>query len=111
VKTVIQKKRGRPPKGRDPLVPVRLPVELVHKIDDWARKYEGMNRSVAIRCLLEFGLRTPRAKREQVRDPKDLAFELLKGKTYKLPKMPKSAVEEAVARAMRTSAMKRKTRE
>ena len=87
METVIQKKRGRPSTGRDPPLPVRLPLKLVQRIDGWAKQYQGMNRSAAVRCLLELGLRTPPAKIKRVKDPKDQrahyerSAELIEGKT------------------------------
>jgi hypothetical protein len=69
--SVKPKKRGRPATGRDPLVNVRLPKELIRKIEVWARDYPGMDRSAAIRCLIGLGLRTPLSKRGNVEDPRD----------------------------------------
>jgi hypothetical protein len=69
-----RKKRGRPPTGHDPVVPVRLPKKLLSDIDAWANvyrnKYElvGMTRSAAIRCLILLGLE--RVSYRAV-DPKD----------------------------------------
>jgi hypothetical protein len=53
----IPKKRGRPPTGRDPVVPVRLPKNLIKNIDSWgARQSEPADsRSEAIRRLVELG--------------------------------------------------------
>jgi len=57
--TVIPKKRGRgrPATGRDPLVALRLPPEMIKAIDDWAAR-NGESRSQAMRALLERGLRS-----------------------------------------------------
>lgn len=54
-KKVIPKKRGRPATGRDPLIALRLPAELVKAVDKWAAK-RGINRSSAIRQWIEIGL-------------------------------------------------------
>jgi hypothetical protein len=54
----IPKKRGRPATGRDPVVPVRLPVELIKTIDKWGRSQADLatSRSEIIRRLVELGL-------------------------------------------------------
>ena len=48
---VKPKKRGRPATGRDPLVGVRLPPDVVERIDAWANE-RGVNRSEAIRAMI-----------------------------------------------------------
>ena len=59
------KKRGRPPSGgRDPIVPVRIPQELIETIDEWAAASEQpLTRSEAIRRLVELGLKAKGSKR------------------------------------------------
>lgn len=58
VKPKGRKKIGRPFEGgRDPLVGVRLPKELIARIDTWAAKHADANRSEAIRALIEAGLK------------------------------------------------------
>jgi hypothetical protein len=54
---VIPKKRGRPAKGKDPQVVLRMPPDLIAKIDAWADHNET-GRSEAIRRLCERGLKT-----------------------------------------------------
>jgi metal-responsive CopG/Arc/MetJ family transcriptional regulator len=46
---------GRPPTGVDPMFSVRLPPELIKRIDDYAKQNEE-SRSHAMRELLEVGL-------------------------------------------------------
>jgi len=46
------RKRGRPATGRDPVVAVRLPRELIAAIDGWGAA-NGIGRSEAIRRLVE----------------------------------------------------------
>jgi Ribbon-helix-helix protein, copG family len=60
------KRIGRPPRpgGRDPVIAVRLPRELLAQVDEWADGI-GANRSDAIRRLLEAGL----AKKTRQRSP------------------------------------------
>jgi hypothetical protein len=58
---VVPKKRGRPATGKDPLLTVRAPEELIAAIDAWAAK-EGLARSEAVRQLIEAGL-AKKAKR------------------------------------------------
>ena len=50
-KKVIPKKRGRPATGKDPLVALRLPAEMISAIDN-AAKLEGISRSEKIRQLI-----------------------------------------------------------
>jgi predicted DNA-binding protein len=49
---VIPKKKGRPATGRDPVTAIRLPAEMVSKIDAWAAE-RGIRRSVAIRAMID----------------------------------------------------------
>jgi hypothetical protein len=53
----IRKKRGRPATGQDPVVPVRLPTEVIAAVDGWAERNEAGSRSEAIRALIERGLK------------------------------------------------------
>jgi len=48
----IPKKRGRPATGRDPTITVRLPVELVYRVELWAAARK-ITRSEAIRAMCE----------------------------------------------------------
>jgi hypothetical protein len=52
---VLPKKRGRPATGKDPLVALRMPSELIEQIEMWA-KYQKTGRSEAIRRLVYTGL-------------------------------------------------------
>jgi hypothetical protein len=55
---VHQKKVGRPATGRDPAVTVRLPKEILDEVESWSIKQpEELNRSTAIRRLVEIGLK------------------------------------------------------
>jgi len=54
---VIPKKRGRPATGKDPLVALRLPAEMIAEVDDWAARNAVASRSGAIRALIEKGLK------------------------------------------------------
>lgn len=49
------KKRGRPATGRDPLVGVRLPPEMIEAVDAWAKE-RGTTRAGAIRSMIERAL-------------------------------------------------------
>jgi hypothetical protein len=73
MKSVAPKRRGRPATGRDPLVKVRLPAYFLDDIDRWARRFDGMGRSIAIRSLLKLGLGRSRGKPATVYDPKGAA--------------------------------------
>jgi hypothetical protein len=61
---VNQKKRGRPATGRDPVSAVRLPTELTTAVDKWGEA-NGVNRSEAIRRLVELGLTVKATKPKQ----------------------------------------------
>ncbi len=71
MQTVVPKPKrgGRPATGRDPLVQLRMPADLIQAIDRWAGKFQDLDRSSAIRALLELGLRAGRKRNEAV-DPK-----------------------------------------
>jgi Ribbon-helix-helix protein, copG family len=54
---VAPKRRGRPPSGgRDPGVHIRLPKEMIAAIDAYSAAGQ-VNRSEAIRRLVEIGLK------------------------------------------------------
>jgi hypothetical protein len=53
---VVQKKRGRPATGNDPVTAIRLSPELREQLDGWAAANGIMSRSAAIRRLVELGL-------------------------------------------------------
>jgi hypothetical protein len=50
-------------------VKVRTPPDLIQAVDRWAGKFQNLDRSAAIRALIELGLRAGR-KSNQVFDPK-----------------------------------------
>jgi hypothetical protein len=55
---VEHKKRGRPATGKDRLYGLRISDDLMGRIQKWASKQEvDLNRSQAIRLLLEIGLK------------------------------------------------------
>jgi hypothetical protein len=54
--SVKRKKSGRPATGTEPLYGIRLADGLMKQIMDWA-KSQGATRSVAIRRLIELGLK------------------------------------------------------
>jgi hypothetical protein len=53
---VKPKKRGRPATGKDPLIGIRAPEELIAKIDRYAER-QALTRSEAVRKLLEHALK------------------------------------------------------
>jgi hypothetical protein len=60
--TVIPRKRGRPSKGgRDPLISLRLPQEMIAGLERWAVA-NGVSRSEAVRDLISERLSAPKAK-------------------------------------------------
>lgn len=54
--SVKQKKRGRPPTGIRPIVGLRLSEVEIQRVDRWAAEHR-VNRSEAVRLLIERGLR------------------------------------------------------
>ena len=48
--------RGRPATGKDPLVGVRLPPQIITQIDTWAKREGVASRSEAIRRLVDQSL-------------------------------------------------------
>ena len=44
---------GRPATGRDPMMSIRLPRELIDRVDEWAN---DISRSEAVRRLIEHSL-------------------------------------------------------
>jgi hypothetical protein len=69
MQTVKPKRGGRPATGRDPLVQLRMPADLIQAIERFAAKFQDLDRSSAIRALVELGLRAGRKKNQAV-DPK-----------------------------------------
>lgn len=61
--TVVPKKRGRPATGKDPLLTVRAPPELISAIGAWADR-AGLARSEAVRRLIEAGLTQVKATKK-----------------------------------------------
>jgi hypothetical protein len=51
----IPKKRGRPATGKDPLVGIRMPPDLISTLDTWAAKNDH-TRAAAVRYFVEKGL-------------------------------------------------------
>ena len=66
MKAVRPKRRpGRPATGRDPLVALRLPAEVIARLDQMARD-RGFSRSQFFRILLEKGEEALRRKQIRV---------------------------------------------
>jgi hypothetical protein len=58
---IVKRKAGRPVEigaGADKFMGVRLPADLMKRVDAWAARNER-TRSVAVRDLLEKGLKKP----------------------------------------------------
>jgi hypothetical protein len=54
---VVQKKRGRPATGQDPVSAIRLSLPLRTAVENWANQQpDKPSRSEAIRRLIEFAL-------------------------------------------------------
>jgi Ribbon-helix-helix protein, copG family len=61
-KSVTRKKTGRPVTARHPVKTLRMPADLVARIDQWAKRNGKDSHSEAMRHLLELGLRGPKRK-------------------------------------------------
>jgi Arc/MetJ-type ribon-helix-helix transcriptional regulator len=68
--SVIQKKRGRPATGHDPVMAIRLPPDLTERIDEWMKASNAQSRSDAIRQLIELGLDTSASKTRKSKKPR-----------------------------------------
>jgi hypothetical protein len=55
-KNVVQKRRGRPPTGQNPIIQVRFPPGLIEQVEAWAKR-QKIQRSEALRRLVEKGLK------------------------------------------------------
>jgi metal-responsive CopG/Arc/MetJ family transcriptional regulator len=62
-RTVIRKKRSRPATGQDPKVALRMPSDLMERIDRWVERNGKDSRSEAMRHLLELGLSTSKRRK------------------------------------------------
>ena len=96
--TRIRKKRGRPATGQDPVVPVRLPPEIIKKIELWGAKQPepARSRSETIRSLVEMAL----AKAETARSGRVKSAQLA-GQTIDVITDPAAAPEERAKRKRR----------
>jgi len=61
-KSVTRKKKGRPAAAWHPVKTLRMPADLVARIDLWAKRNGTDSHSEAMRHLLELGLRAPKRK-------------------------------------------------
>lgn len=52
----VSKKIRHPETGKEPLLNVKVPLELSHAIDAWAKRY-GHTRASAMRLFIEIGLK------------------------------------------------------
>jgi hypothetical protein len=57
-----RKKKGRPAAARHPVKTLRMPADLVERIDRWAKRNGEDSHSEAMRHLLELGPRVPTRK-------------------------------------------------
>jgi metal-responsive CopG/Arc/MetJ family transcriptional regulator len=62
-RTVIRKKRGRPATGQAPQVALKMPSDLMERIDRWVERNGEDSRSETMRHLLELGLRAPKRRK------------------------------------------------
>jgi hypothetical protein len=62
---VLQKKRGRPATGQDPVLALRIPSALKSRIDSWAKQqHDKPTRSEAIRRLIDLALAVKTKQRQ-----------------------------------------------
>src|SRR3954470_9313238 len=81
----VARKRGRPATGRDPVLAVRAPADMIARIESWRGEYEGMPLPVALRILLNLGLKTPPSalRQKDLIDPKDPDGTYVAPRSYK----------------------------
>lgn len=74
---VVQKKRGRPATGQDPVTAIRLSPDLRDRVDEWAAHQESSpTRSEAIRRLVEIALAGTAAPSQPTKGSTRLAAKL-----------------------------------
>src|SRR3954452_9779345 len=95
-----KRKPGRPATGRDPLISLRIPEELASQIDDWRARYEGMDRSAALRILLQRGLQASTEIDRDMQEAVEPPWSDEPRRTYVRRKLSKAEIAEAVARAI-----------
>jgi Arc/MetJ-type ribon-helix-helix transcriptional regulator len=95
-----KRKRGRPATGRDPLITLRIPEELASQIDEWRARYEGMDRSAALRILLQRGLQASAEIDRDMQQAAEPPWSDEPRRTYVRRKLSKEEIAEAVARAV-----------
>jgi transposase len=61
---------GRPATGQHPVMAVRLPQELIERIDEWMKACDARSRLDGIRQLIELGLGTSVVKTRQPKKPR-----------------------------------------
>jgi Arc/MetJ-type ribon-helix-helix transcriptional regulator len=67
----MRKKRGRPATGQHPVMAVRLPQEVIERIDEWMKACDdARSRTDAIRQLIELGLDRSVVKTRQPEKPR-----------------------------------------
>jgi hypothetical protein len=73
IKVMPKKRRGRPATGKDPQVIARMPAALIASIDKWAAERD-INRSEAIRLLLEGPFKSLKAGLENLAHPPPVRY-------------------------------------
>lgn len=96
--SVNKKSRGRPKKvgGVDPVTAVRLPPEIGSAVDEWAVSQDDkLNRSEAIRRLVEIGLTVKARSKQPSRERSGRAHEAAGKQLDRLADQSASAEERA----------------
>jgi Arc/MetJ-type ribon-helix-helix transcriptional regulator len=95
-----KRKPGRPAAGRDPLISLRIPEELASQIDEWRARYEGLDRSAALRILLHRGLQASAEIDREMQHAAEPPWSDEPRRTYVRRKLSKAEIAEAIARAV-----------
>ena len=95
-----KRKPGRTVAGQDPLITLRIPEELASQIDEWCARYEGMDRSAALRILLHRGLQASAEMDRDMQHAAEPPWSDEQPRTYVRRKLSKEEIAEAVARAV-----------
>src|SRR3954468_13268035 len=93
-------KPGRSAPGRDPRISLRIPEELASQIDEWCARYEGLDRSAALRILLHRGLQASAEIDRDMQHAAEPPWSDEQRRTYVRRKLSKAEIAEAIAHAV-----------
>src|SRR3954471_4715009 len=95
-----KRKPGRLATGRAAPISLRITDELASHIDEWRARYEGMDRSAALRILLHRGLQASTEIDRDMQHAAEPPWSDEPRRTYVRRKLSKAEIAEAIARAI-----------